>query len=625
MAGQGPISGTYLANMNQVTSRTTREDIKKLSELLNENGATIETIMGKGYQLMIQDDNQYREFLKTMFAEESNSEKLPRSPEERIAYIIRRLLLSEDYLKLEDIADEIYISKSTIQNDIKEVRKILLKYDITLESRPNYGLKVTGDELKLRFCMSEYIFDRNEPVTEVYLDSVSQKDSDKVAEIILKEIKSHHITLSDIAMNNLVIHILIAYKRIKTGNHVTLYKQDMQEIIEQAEYNVAKEIVQKVEETFDVTFPEVEVAYIAIHLLGTKLLTQSSDVVEQVMDQSIIDLVKKALDRVEEKLQLGISEDKELIMALRLHLKPAINRFKFGMNIRNPMLEDIKNNYPLAFEAGIIASMAIEEESSTKIDENEVGYLALHIGAAIERRKLVSGPKRCIIVCASGLGTSQLIYYKLKSHFGQYLDIVGSTEYYQLHQYNLQEIDFIVSSIPIPKKLPIPVIEVNAILSNQDLGKVETLVLEEKHEMTRFLGKDFTFLRKQLHTKEQVLEYVAEKLGDIGLIDDDFLEAIYEREDVAPTAFGNLVAIPHPITPKTNETFLSICTLDKPIMWAEKPVQFICFLCVKKNSQEDLQAMYKVLGKVIESRRLVQQLIKASEFEDVVKVFHDID
>ncbi len=317
MAGEGPISGTYLANMNQVTSRTTREDIKKLSELLNENGATIETIMGKGYQLMIQDDNQYREFLKTMFAEESNSEKLPRSPEERIAYIIRRLLLSEDYLKLEDIADEIYISKSTIQNDIKEVRKILLKYDITLESRPNYGLKVTGDELKLRFCMSEYIFDRNEPVTEVYLDSVSQKDSDKVAEIILKEIKSHHITLSDIAMNNLVIHILIAYKRIKTGNHVTLYKQDMQEIIEQAEYNVAKEIVQKVEETFDVTFPEVEVAYIAIHLLGTKLLTQSSDVVEQVMDQSIIDLVKKALDRVEEKLQLGISEDKELIMALR--------------------------------------------------------------------------------------------------------------------------------------------------------------------------------------------------------------------------------------------------------------------------------------------------------------------
>ncbi|WP_347836280.1 PTS sugar transporter subunit IIA [Gracilibacillus sp. JCM 18860] len=156
----------------------------------------------------------------------------------------------------------------------------------------------------------------------------------------------------------------------------------------------------------------------------------------------------------------------------------------------------------------------------------------------------MSGPKRCIIVCASGLGTSQLIYYKLKSHFGQYLDIVGSTEYYQLHQYNLQEIDFIVSSIPIPKKLPIPVIEVNAILSNQDLGKVETLVLEEKHEMTRFLGKDFTFLRKQLHTKEQVLEYVAEKLGDIGLIDDDFLEAIYEREDVAPTAFGNLVAIP---------------------------------------------------------------------------------
>src|SRR5699024_10728226 len=83
-----------------------------------------------------------------------------------------------------------------------------------------------------------------------------------------------------------------------------------------------------------------------------------------------------------------------------------------GMNIRNPMLADIKKNYPLAFEAGIIASLAIEKHTGTKIDENEVGYLALHIGAAIERRKLKSGPKRCLIVCASGLGTAQLIFYK---------------------------------------------------------------------------------------------------------------------------------------------------------------------------------------------------------------------
>src|SRR5699024_9248159 len=111
-------------------------------------------------------------------------------------------------------------------------------------------------------------------------------------------------------------------------------------------------------------FPEEETAYIAIHLLGIKMLlhTNAGDkVVEQVMEDEISEIVTKALDKIESELNLGIKEDKELVLALSLHLKPAINRFKYGMNIRNPMLADIKKNYPLAFEAGIIASLAIEK------------------------------------------------------------------------------------------------------------------------------------------------------------------------------------------------------------------------------------------------------------------------
>ncbi|SER61573.1 lichenan operon transcriptional antiterminator [Gracilibacillus ureilyticus] len=625
MAEGGPVTSTYLANINNVTARTTRDDMKKLDDILKEYGAAIEAVMGKGYRLEIIDDNNFRQFLQSIFKyEEKNNNNLPKSPKERAAYIIKRLLLIDGYLKLEDLADELFISKSTIQNDIKEIRNTLLDYGLSLESKPNYGLRVEGNEVMLRFCIAEYVFDRKAPIPEVHLDSISQSDIEKISSIILKAIEINHITLSDIAINNLAIHIMIAYKRMNSGYQVTLVHQDMKEITEQAEYKVAKGIVQEVEQTFQVKFPEVEIAYIAIHLLGTKMLTQSSELVEQVMDQSVLDLVNIALEKVEEKLQLGIKDDKELIMALHLHLKPAINRFKFGMNIRNPMLDDIKRNYPLAFEAGIIAGLAIEEETATKIDENEVGYLALHIGSAIERRNLKTGPKRCLIVCASGLGTSQLIYYKLKSQFGQHLDVIGSTEYYQLHQYNLQEIDFIVSSIPIPKKLSVPVIEVNAILGENDISKIEELVLEEKQAIDHFIRRELTFVHHPtLDSKEAVLEYIASRLTEAGLVDEGFLEAVYEREQVAPTSFGNLVAIPHPITPKTEKTFLTICTLPKPIVWHDKPVQFVCLLCVKKNSQEDLQAMYKWLGKIIDSRTIVQQLIKAKNFDEIRRILKE--
>lgn len=620
MIAETPLTGAYLANVNQITVRTMRDDIKHLDKILNEHGAEVSSVMGKGYELDIQDDQKFRQFLKSISHDDSGADVTPKSPEERILYLIKRLLLSEDYLKLDDLADEMYISKPTIQNDMKQVKTILDKYDIRIESRPNYGLKVTGNELKLRFCMAEHIFNRNDQWGDAQLASISQKTLDAILAIIMKRIKSHQISLSDIALNNLLIHIAIAYKRIVSGHHVTLYKADMQEVSEQREYEVAKEIVQEVEEVFNVDFPEQEVIYIAIHLLGTKMVSQSNELVDHVLDEKVSNLVTSALEKIEKELHLGVKKDKELIFGLTLHLKPAINRYKYGMNIRNPMLEDIKKNYPLAFEAAILAGLVIEKETETKIDENEIGYLALHIGAAIERRKLKAAPNRCLIVCASGLGTAQLIYYKLKSQFGRNLEVVGTTEYYKLNQYDLHDIDFIVSSIPIHETLPVPVVEVNAIVGESDLGKIEKIIIDHQEDVYDFLRKDLMFLRKRFKSKEEALEFLYDELLQRRLVDEAFLDAVYEREAVAPTSFGNLVAIPHPIKPQSNQTFLTICTLEKPIMWKDKPVQFIGLLSVAKNSEEDLQAMYDLLGKIIENSTIVQHLIKAKTHEDFMKL-----
>ncbi|MGY0692477.1 BglG family transcription antiterminator [Virgibacillus sp. FSP13] len=631
MAAKIPITGGYLANLNQVTPRTTRADVKQLDSFLSNNGALIDSVRGKGYKLEITDETLFRAYLQTISTDEMTDHSfVPESQEARTAFLIKRLLLSGDYVKLDDLADELYVSKSTIQNYLKQVKAIFAEYGIHLESRPNYGLKAIGNELKLRFCLAEYLFDhrcrRDKQVFGSHLSSFAPEDLTRISDIIMEEIQHHQIILSDIAMNNLLIHIAIAYKRIKSGYHVTLHDTDLKDILQQKEYLVATEIVQKVEHTFNVAFPQSEVAYIAIHLLGTKLLTKTNTgdkLVKQVMDEEIVHLVNLALDKIEAELNLGIKDDKELKIGLSLHLKPAINRYKYGMNVRNPMLADIKTNYPLAFEAGILAGLAIKDETGIEINENEVGYLALHIGAAIERRKMDSGPKRCLIVCASGLGTAQLIFYKLKNYFGKSLDVVGTTEYYQLINYQLQDVDFIVSSIPIEHELSVPVVEVNAILGEHDLEKIERVVVDQNQGSPSYFQKELMFLRRQFDSKEAVLQFFQTELLDKGLVDSTLLEAVYEREKVAPTSFGNLVAVPHPITPKSNQTFLAVCTLEKAIMWNNKPVQFICLLCVKKDSMEDLQSMYDMLGNIIDQPEIVQHLVKAKTYEEFIHILAD--
>ncbi|MEZ7792952.1 BglG family transcription antiterminator [Niallia circulans] len=630
LAADTPVTGEYLATVNHVTARTTREDIKNLDAILNNHGAKIISVISKGYTLEIWDKAVFQQYLHSIFVENSLSHTgIPKTPEDRVTYIIIRFLLNDQYLKLDDLADELFVSKSTIQQDIKHVKEILQKYDIILEARPNYGLKAVGDEIKVRFCLSEYVLDRKKQTIST-IDSphpsiFNEEKMDNIQEIILRQIKKYQITLSDIAINNLLIHIVIAQKRIVSGHYVAIFHADMDEIEQQREYHVANEIVKEVEDLYQIKFPQAEIAYIAMHLLGTKLVTQKKGHIDHVIEDDILQLVHFVLSKIEEKLDLGIEKDEELIFGMSMHLKPAVNRIKYGMNIRNPMLQEIKNNYPLAYEAGIIAGMAIKEYTGIEMDENEVGYLALHIGAAMERTKLRSGPKRCLVVCASGLGTAQLIYYRLKSYFGSNLDVVGTTEYYMLDQYNLNEVDFIVSSIPFKESFDIPVIEVNAILKESDLKAIEKFILtQSSHQpIESFFRQDLIFLKKTFQSQEEVLTFLHTQLMKKGLVGKPFLDAVYEREKVAPTAYGNLVAIPHPITPQTEKTFVCVCTLEKTIDWNNNSVQIIFLLCVKKNSQEDLQEMYDVLGKFIEDHTSVHKILKASMYEEFIRIMKE--
>ncbi|BAM48317.1 BglG family transcription antiterminator [Amphibacillus xylanus] len=625
MANEKPVTSEYIAQLLNVTSRTIRDDIKILDRILQDFGANIQSIRGIGFQLIIDNDHEFRSFLN----QKLNEQTVPNSPEERITYLIKRFLLADSYLKLDDLCEEMHISKSTIQNDLRSVKKIFKQYNLSLQQKPTYGLKLYGNEVKMRFALSEHIFDRSEPISKTtwikqlaQITEISLEELEKVWSIIIKEIKVNQIYLSDIAINNLFIHIIIAYKRIKDGHYVSLIHQDLKEIKLQKEYQVALSIVRKTETILEIKFPDVEIAYITIHLLGTKMVKQSKlteTEFENILEKQTQVLTTKILDLIEAKMNLGIRHDQELIIGLGLHLKPAINRYKYGMNIRNPMLNDIKLNYPVAFEAAVMAGMVLDNEINVLIDENEIGYIALHIGAAIERKKLKTGPKKCFIVCASGLGSAHLIKYKLQSVLGSQIQVMGTTEFYQLKQIPFSEIDFIISSVPIQEKLPCPVIVVNTILSETDLDRIKTHLNKRTETINDYIKEEFVFLNQTFPTKESALQFLVNQIKTKMSLPDNYLDLIYEREEVAPTAYGNLVAIPHPITAQAKETFLTICTLQKPINWSNKRVQLICLLNVEKDGHKDLEIMYKGLIKVIEDPTIVQQLIQARNYSEFIK------
>lgn len=618
IANDKPLTSQTLAEVLDVSSRTVRDDIKELDQTLTDQGATITSTRGKGYTLTIEDDQSFRQFLKTHVYEQYTNDFS--QPDQRVAYLIERFLLAESHIKMDELMDEMHVSRSTIQSDLRQVKEQLNSYTLTLQHKPNYGMKLIGSEVKRRFALSQFIFDqRDVRETMVWkrqltdLTHVTEQQIQSLWALLIDTTKRHHISLSDIALNNLFIHIAIAYKRIKDGHEIDFLQHDLTDIQSEREYTVAQEVVKKSERILNITFPETEVCYIAIHLLGTKIVTQRHQTeadLKQWLPANIVKVTEKMLQTIEDKLSLSIQHDRELILGLGLHLKPAMNRFKYGMNVRNPMLEDIKASYPLAFEAGIIAGVVLEETLDVSIDENEVGYLALHIGAAIERQKLKHKPLSCFIVCASGLGSAQLIKYKLQSMFGSKINILGTTEFYKIDQLPFDTIDLIISSVPIQQDLPVPVIEVNAILTEQDIHQVETYFKADYKELLPYIDQQAIFLKQTLSTKEAALQFLYNQLKGPLQLPNDYLIHVFERENIAPTAYGNLIAIPHPITAQTKETHVSMMTLDKPIEWGDKKVQFIILLNVSKDSQEDLQALYSFITKLVENKKHIQRLIQ---------------
>lgn len=311
-----------LAQLFDITSRTVRNDIKAILDTLSKHGASIITQRGKGYQLQVDNAPLFHSFLQEIAFAAKGVKALPSEPKERIIYIIKRLLLSEHYLKLEELAEELYVSLPTVKNDLKSVRQILHQYELQLEKRPNYGLKISGNEMKWRYCIAEYVFHDSPKPPRL----LSEKEMAIIRSIIIDRSKAAGIRLSEMGLNNLVTHIAIAFRRILSEKYIAMDERDLSHLANQREHRVAKQIVKDIESAFHVSFPDAEVGYVTIHLLGTKMTAytkRDETDLSHLIDPDLYALTQACLAEVERHFDLGLQDDQELILGLSLHLKPA--------------------------------------------------------------------------------------------------------------------------------------------------------------------------------------------------------------------------------------------------------------------------------------------------------------
>lgn len=115
------------------------------------------------------------------------------------------------------------------------------------------------------------------------------------------------------------------------------------------------------------------------------------------------------------------------------------------------VISAIKNNYPFALELAVYSNEIIKEVTEVNLSEDDIGFIALHFAAALERFKGNSKKNRkdVIIVCQNGVGTSLLLKVRLEGRFKEKVNIVDIIPKYEFNEDVLNSSDLIVSTVPL--------------------------------------------------------------------------------------------------------------------------------------------------------------------------------
>lgn len=603
-----------LAQRFGVTVRTIRSDIQALNRLIQ--GASIHLRRSKGYELVVCDPERFETWRKQ--ATSPDWTLTLDSMEDRQRYLLSILLIDSSWQDPDDLADMIYVSRNTIQGYLRTIRTICAAHGLSYESGGQQGVRITGPEDKRRDCLCQEVLDRN--LTD-YVTGFSplekrlfeRTDLDMLSRIIYSQLQNTQLSCSDYALKNLILHAALMIERIQAGGILP----PRQAAILPAEVTLAAErICRDISEAEELEIPESERDSMSLHIALNIRLSGVSE------SEDLRQAVRKLLDHIWTVWRFDLRNDPVLQKDLYNHLFSIFKARRSQQHHPNPLLNTIRNSFPLAYDISLDAVSHVFQEPA--FSEDEVGYISLHIGAAVER--CYSGqlkPARVWLVCGSGMATSRMLEARLKSYFQTKLDILGTLSYQQYLKNTdeqLGEADFLISTVPLPDR-GIPFVEVDFSLTRDNAENVTRMLSPVRNQSdgpARFFQENLFVRFDDPVTKDQVLDELCSRLTTAGISGPDLRESVRKREEISHTNLNDIFAIPHPMTPEASRTRAAVAVLNHPVVWNDKgsAVQIVFLLAFCKGEQQSIERLYDYLLEIVQSVPLQQSILKAGTFEE---------
>ncbi|WP_373712999.1 transcription antiterminator [Streptococcus sp.] len=550
-----------------VSLSTLQKSIEQLNELLDSDLQIKQE--GQLVSLEVYDYRRLEDILAGSLRKESDFN----SSSKRTSYLIKRLVRSSQPLLIDDLAEEIGVSRTTINKDLRQVKELAEVYQVRILGRPNRGLEVSGSELNLRLFYIHHVY--------AYFDSDSlTEESQSFLEDLYQTFKLPKKT-QELLTKVIAITIARLRRQQQLQQPIAYYTNEL------ADLDLVHQLIYHIEMNYHLSLSQYEQDFISypLHIQYIDGLPYRSS-----PSRELLALFQKMVQKVKETLLVTFNEE-SLYLEMHRHLKFLLHRLIFHVQANDIFHGDIPNKYPLAFEMAKVAGQELQQLFGYQLAISELSYLALYFEMALREEESENRlrTRKIAVVCTTGRGTANMICRQLRRVLGQEISISRYSE----EEFNpLEDDDYFAIFTTIPLKLTglkSPVVHLTNLFDDQWLQ-------DEWKRVNRYHQKNLEtitlkFIRLSDEASYQAyLEKMVASLEKEGLVDSQFLNRTLDRELQQSTIFGNGIGFPHTINQKEGQTILMLAVLDPIHQEGAEQVEFIFLVAIPQQVEGQMEA-----------------------------------
>ncbi|MGP3535508.1 BglG family transcription antiterminator [Microbacterium sp. RD1] len=549
------------------------------------------------------------------------------TPRDRLHTLVRRLLDSDDGVDVFVTAEALHVSPATLEADLGRVRSLLGGTELTLE-RSASTARLRGTEMAQRRLLSRLAHDEMDAGSfdlealrrTLGAESVGAQAFGPFKAELVSELGARGYFVNEYGIGDVVMHIAIAADRIARERALETAAGEMS----------------AAHEDLAALLDRLTLAHLGVRLgagdrqhLATLVLTRvvapgapAADDVRARLDPAVERAVREVVESAASEFLVDIAHE-DFILRLALHVQNLQHRAREQAWSRNPLTRSLKSSYPMIFEVAVYIASGLHRSLDIPILDDEIAYIAMHVGGRLERSRRADQLLTATIVCPGYYELHELLRSSVDRSLGQAIEVVGVETRVDPDWASI-DTDLILTTIdpPVPGER---IVRIQPFLTDADVDRVQAAAARIRR------GRRLARLRAELERYVDASAFVRgldveggesaiiRRLGGLlvaqGVIDEDYIERAIEREALSSTAFTDALAVPHAIGMTATRTQIAIGIADPSIPWGEGRVQVVALVAFSEADREAFQTVFEQFVEVFSERESVQRIVRrATDF-----------